>query len=293
MGTTTLVSHLQIFVFGTEIHAGVGVDELDWISKLAAPSEQHNLVFEKIGQVPQSGNWLLQTDRFMTWKSSLSTSVLWLHGIPGSGKSTLVSKVIDSLFNESNPYRIAYFYCVRDPARPELSVTKNVYRCLLRQLSCEKNTKTFKPEILAFYNSKNKGDIPGEGSGVEILNMNDCIKLLISVLQGTTTYILIDALDELKERERPDFFEILTRILEEVQGTIRVFLASRDDGDIVRELSVHSNVYIRATNNEHDIERHIISRIEKSKKRLLRGAGIDDDLKQEIMDALISGANGM
>lgn len=36
-----------------------------------------------------TGEWLLQHPTFLQWKDESASSILWLHGIPGSGKSKL------------------------------------------------------------------------------------------------------------------------------------------------------------------------------------------------------------
>lgn len=36
-----------------------------------------------------TGEWLLNDDIYTSWKHSTESSLLWLHGIPGSGKSKL------------------------------------------------------------------------------------------------------------------------------------------------------------------------------------------------------------
>lgn len=74
---------------------------------------------------------------------------------------------------------------------------------------------------------------------------------------------------------------------------VRIFLASRDDADIVRELSSHPNVFIRATDNKVDIEHYVSFTIEKQKRRFLRNRGLEDDLKKDIIRTLIVGAHGM
>ena len=36
-----------------------------------------------------TGQWLLRDPVFRMWKDNSASSLLWLHGIPGSGKSKL------------------------------------------------------------------------------------------------------------------------------------------------------------------------------------------------------------
>ena len=37
-----------------------------------------------------TGQWLLLDPVFIKWKKESASSILWIHGIPGSGKSKLV-----------------------------------------------------------------------------------------------------------------------------------------------------------------------------------------------------------
>jgi hypothetical protein len=39
--------------------------------------------------LPGTGEWLLKDEIYNYWKESPESSLLWLHGIPGSGKSKL------------------------------------------------------------------------------------------------------------------------------------------------------------------------------------------------------------
>jgi hypothetical protein len=44
----------------------------------------------KQGVLSGTGQWLLSDPVFEKWKNESASSILWLHGIPGSGKSKLV-----------------------------------------------------------------------------------------------------------------------------------------------------------------------------------------------------------
>ncbi|PVH70896.1 hypothetical protein DL98DRAFT_660943 [Cadophora sp. DSE1049] len=242
----------------------------DWFSKLT-PWRQQAAISQVKKNQPHSGHWLLQREIFDTWKSSTGTSVLWLHGIPGSGKSVLVSKVIEDLERSSDAREVSYFYCFRSRRAPghETSRSSNIH-------------------------SEDRGGCFSWKHVADPLEFEEYIELLISLVSNGTTYIVIDAVDELDDNERPVFFDILSRVLEAPrEGNLRIFLASRDDGDVVCELSSHPNVYIQATDNKMDIDRYVRFTIEKHKRRFLRNRGINDDLKNEIISTLISGAHGM
>ena len=59
---------------------------LDWVSK--TPYQGHfQRAREKI--LKGTGDWLLRHPDYLNWTNSSASRMLWLHGMPGSGKSTL------------------------------------------------------------------------------------------------------------------------------------------------------------------------------------------------------------
>ena len=65
---------------------------LHWLSTVPCES-QHQEAARKI--VKGTGQWLLGRPELLDWQRSSASTILWLHGIPGSGKSKLTSIVIE------------------------------------------------------------------------------------------------------------------------------------------------------------------------------------------------------
>lgn len=60
---------------------------LDWISTFENEGK-HNAI--RMPRVAETGEWLTDTQEFMNWRNGVeSPSVLWCHGIQGSGKSVM------------------------------------------------------------------------------------------------------------------------------------------------------------------------------------------------------------
>ena len=60
---------------------------LEWLSSI--PYLQHH-VQSKMDILEGTGSWFLNDDRLMEWRSSSLSSIIWLRGIAGSGKSKLM-----------------------------------------------------------------------------------------------------------------------------------------------------------------------------------------------------------
>ena len=73
------------------LHDGFTDDErsevLRWISPI--PYIQHHNQ-AKSDVLPGTGAWFLKDEKVLSWLSSSSSSIMWLHGIAGSGKSKLM-----------------------------------------------------------------------------------------------------------------------------------------------------------------------------------------------------------
>ena len=125
---------------------------LHWMSKI--PYRQRHLTFQK-DLLPISGAWLQQIPEYVEWRRSSSSSVLWLHGIPGSEKTKLVSLVIQELRNEMRTTislaPLAYFYCANNPAEPGRADPDEIMSSLLKQLSNSKADELIREPVIPEY----------------------------------------------------------------------------------------------------------------------------------------------
>lgn len=115
---------------------------LQAISK--APYPLHHKTASKDRMV-DSGKWLLNKPAYREWRASSANSMLWLHGIPGSGKTKLTSLVVDTLTPEEH---IAYFYCARNSSEAFRARAEDILASIVRQLACTKRDgQLFKPVL--------------------------------------------------------------------------------------------------------------------------------------------------
>ncbi|KAH6613404.1 hypothetical protein F5144DRAFT_402964 [Chaetomium tenue] len=263
---------------------------LDWLSPVAYKI-QH--ISERHRRLPDSGAWMFSSDKFRAWKDSSVSGTLWLHGMPGCGKTKLLSAVVDYELEgkEKDPRSVplAYFYCSRNTAEPERSNPVDILRCIARQLCSDDLSKPI-PEQLRHLHEFLGSPIPGTSN----LPLPDTTQLILDFLKENPAIIIIDALDECNPTLRHELFEALDEIVAKSENIVKVFLTSRNDGDITARLASTPNIYINAQRNGSDINRFIGIELDRvvQQKQLLRGQ-LSHALRDEITATLSDQADGM
>jgi hypothetical protein len=195
-----------------------------------------------------SGAWLLRKPVYQDWRSSSSSSVLWLHGIPGSGKTKLVSMIIDELCSREH---LAFFYCMRNPAEPHRAECDKILASLVRQLACTGRGQHIMRPVVEKYQDALDGF---EGFEDHAWTKDECVDVLLALISNYPAVTLVlDALDEVNQEDRGDLMEAFSRILNESTSLVKLFMSSRDSYDIVMQLRGLPNVHINADDNAGDI----------------------------------------
>ncbi|KAH0551769.1 hypothetical protein GP486_007014, partial [Trichoglossum hirsutum] len=267
---------------------------IKWISTI--PCREHHKTVGK-DFMPKSGLWLLKNPKFVEWRKSSAKSMLWLHGIPGSGKSKLIYCVIECL-NEHNlssdaSAPMAYFYCARNAAEPERANPDEIMRSILKQLSCTALQHPIKEPVAGKYKQK-KEDAENDGSEPTKLTIQECVELILALLETDPATIIIDALDECDPARRHELLLALDRIREDSANLVKVFVSSRDDQDIGFRLNNFPDVSIHATDNYEDIKNFVRLQVKQSiKDKILLSGNVTKELENRTISRLIEGAQGM
>ncbi|KAF7509247.1 hypothetical protein GJ744_008141 [Endocarpon pusillum] len=307
----------QMSVFQDRLNREERVKIFQWMSKIEYRNHHEDLSKNLLAH---SGEWLLQSREYIEWGQSSVSSILWLHGIPGSGKTRLVSIVINHVFEAHSALSappIAFFYCARNEAERERAMPVEVMRAILRQLASTKPDMPIKEPVAKEYEERKK-KADEDCSSLRQLTVEDCTRLILALTNGRPATIIIDALDECDEDLRYELLDALDEIVSKSVQVVKVFVSSRDDVDIVSTLpfflellsgvvsanpyqfpqKLHlersRNVSISASQNGQDIQRFIESELEQliSKRRLLKGK-VSSELRSNIVRVLNKGAQGM
>ena len=103
---------------------------LTWLSAVDPSSDRGRA--RKSCQVG-TGSWFLESDTYRSWLNQ-NLHILWLYGIPGSGKTILASAVIEDLqTNHNSDILVAYIYV--DFSDSSKQSTDGLIRSFSRQLA--------------------------------------------------------------------------------------------------------------------------------------------------------------
>ncbi|RPB19276.1 hypothetical protein L211DRAFT_898305 [Terfezia boudieri ATCC MYA-4762] len=231
--------------------------------------------------------WLQEYERFRVWQHWQDTSIrpentsnriLQCYGIPGAGKTIVSSMVIDHLLSHYGEQRVAYIYCdYRDKTNQNLL---NIMGSILKQ-HLTVTTKIPDP-IVDLLETLQKN-----GKRVMIKDMLQMLKFVIP--QTASHFLCIDALDELDPGPRLE----LLKALQTEFGSTRIFLTGRPHvvSDVSRILQIPSVDSIQITPNLIDLRAYLSYEIELDRES--NPDDMNEQLKEEILDGIVSKAQGM
>ena len=211
------------------------LDLLRWLSSVEF-SRHHERHSE--GRIPGSGKWLLDHPQYINWRSSSSSSILLLHGIQGSGKTSLTSAVIDSFLEErsgqASPAPLAYFYCAKNAFELKRADPEKIMRSIVRQLTSSSAAQRKVNDTLLSEYERREAEAMIDGFDVAGLRIAECVRLVLDTTGSNPASIIVDAVDEIQETRRHELLNALIQITKESASVVKVFLTSRDNSNVFR-----------------------------------------------------------
>jgi len=214
------------------------------------------------------------------WAKWLNTDCrcLWIHSIPGAGKTVLASFLIETIEEHCSQLpegkrAWAYYYCYfgrsQDEATPFL-------RCIVSQL-CRQTD--FVPDVVQKLYRR-----AGEPDLVDLLTAIEAI-----IERCEVVYVIIDAVDESSPRD--DLLKVIRDLATDSRlSKIQVLVTSREYVDIERTMEdISKSVPMSNPKVEEDIRLHVRSNLHSNHK-FKRWS---EDLLNEVEDAVSTGARGM
>ncbi|KAK2811594.1 hypothetical protein FQN50_001936 [Emmonsiellopsis sp. PD_5] len=261
-------------------------DFFQWLETIN-PSSNHNNAYRLYEQ--GTGAWVLRLDEWKQWLGGMQR-FLWIHGIPGAGKTILASFLIeqvqsaicDEKFIDEQQKQMSHsckqiacvsYYCYFAHNQDE---TAPLLRWIIGQLC--RQAKAIPNRLTKLYQRGQEPRIP---------QLLDALESILSHFD--VVFIMVDAVDESLPRET------LLKVLRDLAtdnrfGKIRLLATSREYFDIETCFSPIS-VSLSTTHSENEKDIRIYVHSELSRNRKFKNW--PPALLIEVEDSLAKGSKGM
>lgn len=237
-------------------------DILDWLTASLDPSASHDRACSRY----QEGTlgWILDHAAFRDWcdRPSTSLQVFWCRGAMGTGKTTLVARILSRLQERGIPRgRLAVVYC--EYSQRETLTVESVMGSILAQL-CQQSQEGFSIPAYIKTAFQTRPRFWKRGPSLEQLKS----WLHLRLKDQDTAFVLMDALDELSPRLR-------RKLLRSMQSMpqLKLLVTSREVPE--PEADVFANQVIEIHAHEADLRNLMKSKFREEGteafKRLILG----------------------
>ncbi|KAK7013822.1 ANK-REP-region domain-containing protein [Favolaschia claudopus] len=227
-------------------------------------------------RVPGTGGWLLVEPQFQIWKA-MRGQTLWCTGIPGAGKTVLVSMVVDYLCREvtTQDCQVACAYLNHKEA--DQQSPSNLLAAIWRQLVLDKEIGLIAKKLYQRHFERN--------TSPSLEEVSDLLRATISKL--SRVFILVDAIDEYPEGQRLIFLHHLGQL----GSNVNLLITSRPHLS-PELLGSPKAITINVCASPEDIRQYIDTQVGLS-PRLARHVQRQPHLLQEIHTTIAMNIDGM
>ncbi|KAJ7742082.1 ankyrin repeat-containing domain protein [Mycena metata] len=223
-----------------------------------------------------TGEWLLKHPLFGEWKSGLGNT-LWCHGIPGAGKTVLISMVVNYLGTQSKGQNTGVACIYLNHKEIDDQTPSRLLAGLWRQLILDRDIGPIAERL--YKQHRGKGTAPSLEEVVNVLNS--------SLEEFSQVFIIVDAMDECPDFQR----KVLLKQLAALGSNVNLMITSRPN--ISADSSSFSNlVVLDIQAAAGDIQAYINAQIESS-PYLPKHIQRRPELREEILTKVIDTADGM
>lgn len=226
--------------------------------------------------MPGTGKWLFAKPNYQKWHDGDDNGLLWIKGIPGSGKSVFAATLVDELSKEGHPVLFFFFRQIIEANHKPVNLLRDWLDQILEY------SPPLQAELKPFVDEKS-----GNGHSIDKLNIDDLWKYLKRALVSMPrVYLVADALDEM-DKGNNEFLQALAKLGSWKPAAVKMVITSRPVNTVEEPLRGIPILKIRLEEKLVDVD------IAAFVQRGIDSSTIPVEDRQLITEAVPGRANGL
>ncbi|RGP79318.1 ankyrin repeat-containing domain [Fusarium longipes] len=248
----------------------------NWLKPTHYTGEGSELEKHISSHLEGTSQWLIDSSVFQQWHGGNDHGILWIRGVPGTGKSVLAAKLVAHLASEDRPVLHFFFrHTIQSNHRPESAL-----RDWLAQIL------PFSPELQLALKDLAFGDKgPETASDIPMAELWDLLQLALRSIPRA--YVVVDALDEMDHEVMEQFLHLLDQLGNLHPERVKLIITSRPIATIEKIVRNLRLLDIRLSNDliAPDIKMYLRHRLDQ--------ISMASESREAIVAELLEKADGL
>ncbi|CCT61712.1 uncharacterized protein FFUJ_01804 [Fusarium fujikuroi IMI 58289] len=219
-----------------------------------------------------TGEWIHRSDNYLKWHESQEDGLLWIKGVPGSGKSVVAASMIHKLSQEKIPVLYFFFRQIVDANHRPINLLRDWLDQIL--VCCPPLQASLKAYV-------------DEGRDLDSISIDELWRHLRTALACVPkVYCVADALDEM-DHGNSEFINQLAELGDWKPSSVKVLLTSRPTSGVEAAMRGTRFLHIRMDEKAVDVD------ISSYVGYCLSGTSLSECDQQLVKEAVPGRANGL
>ncbi|KAF5235332.1 hypothetical protein FANTH_11737 [Fusarium anthophilum] len=219
-----------------------------------------------------TGEWIHRSENYLKWHESQEDGLLWIKGVPGSGKSVVAASMIHKLSQEESPVLYFFFRQIVDANHRPINLLRDWLDQIL--VYCPPLQASFKAYV-------------DECRDLDSLSIDELWRHLRTALASVPkVYCVADALDEM-DHGNSEFINQLAKLGDWKPSSVKVLLTSRPTSSVEAVMRGTRFLHIRMDEKAVDVD------ISSYVRYCLSGTSLSERDQRLVKEAVPGRANGL
>ncbi|KAG4295066.1 hypothetical protein FPRO06_01650 [Fusarium proliferatum] len=219
-----------------------------------------------------TGEWIHRSDNYLKWHESQEDGLLWIKGVPGSGKSVVAASMIHKLSQEKIPVLYFFFRQIVEANHRPINLLRDWLAQIL--VYCPPLQASLKAYV-------------DEGRDLDSISVDELWRHLRTALASVPkVYCMADALDEM-DHDNSEFINQLAELGDWKPSSVKVLLTSRPTSGVEAAMRGTRFLHIRMDEKAVDVD------ISSYVRYCLSGTSLSECDQQLVKEAVPGRANGL